>query len=52
MEELEFPGKGIGQHSSVIYNNCVYVYGGYNEAQKSSSSSLWGYFLGNLGKKA
>jgi len=49
-EDVEFPGKGIGQHSSVIYNNSVYVYGGYHDAQKGSANTLWRYFLGHLGK--
>lgn len=49
--DVDFPGKGVGQHSAVIYNNTVYVFGGYHEAIQSSSNLLWGYFLGHLGRQ-
>jgi len=50
--EVLFPGKGIGQHSAVVYNNCVYVFGGYHEKLNESSNLLWGFFLGHLGRES
>jgi len=39
-------GDGFGQHSIVVKNNRMFIYGGYDSLQKTACSFLWGYFLG------
>lgn len=48
--EVEFPSRGIGQHTADVYENRVYVFGGFHAGKNMSAGDLWIYSLGHLGR--
>jgi len=47
---VDFPSKGIGQHSAEVHQNRVYVFGGFHAGKQQSAADLWVYTLGHLGR--
>lgn len=48
---VQFPSSGIGQHTAEVHQNKVFVFGGYHANKQMSSSDLWIYYLGHLGRE-
>jgi len=45
--EVDFPFlSGFGQHTCLVKNNRVYIFGGHDSNEKKATDMLWGYFLG------
>jgi len=45
---VEFPFQGgFAQHTCVVKNNRLYIFGGHDSKEKRATEKLWGYFLGN-----